>query len=341
MSKELPEISSQMKKIGTKRLLLGTLLIFIAGAGSYFIWANLNKEDQFFQATGTIEATMVDLHAKLAGTLEQFTIRAGDNIKKEQTIAAISRNDLLAQRERDELAVIKAKAVLSDLIMGAREQEIKEAESSVNIARANYLRSYDDFKKYEALIEAGAISRKEYDNAETALNICKNQLAAAEAKLSLVHAGNRPELINAAEIEVKRSAAILKASDALLDDLKIISPVNGLVLTKNYQEGEFVQMGAVIASIAQENDLWIRVYIPTDDLPFIQLGENVHFTVSGYNKDFEGKVEEIAAKGEYTPKTIQTKKERTNVVFGVKIRIMDQSGVLKPGMPADVVFERR
>ncbi|MGI6648660.1 MAG: hypothetical protein ACOX5W_06270 [Bacillota bacterium] len=83
----------------------------------------------------------------------------------------------------------------------------------------------------------------------------------------------------------------------------------------------------------------LRVYIPTDDLPVVKLGQPVTFTVSGESTTFEGIVCEIASWGEFTPKTIQTKEERTNIVFGVKIRINNGQGILKPGMPADVVFK--
>jgi HlyD family secretion protein len=85
-------------------------------------------------------------------------------------------------------------------------------------------------------------------------------------------------------------------------------------------------------------NLWIKVYIPTDDLPSVKLGQKVSFSVSGVSQSFEGTVREIATEGEFTPKTIQTKKERTNIVFGVKISISSVDGILKPGMPADVTF---
>jgi len=98
--------------------------------------------------------------------------------------------------------------------------------------------------------------------------------------------------------------------------------------------------GAAVLTVADLKNLWIKVYIPTDDLPAIKLNQRVRFTVSGESRTFKGTVIEIASKGEFTPKSIQTKKERTNVVFGVKIRVDDRSGVLKPGMPADAVFVR-
>jgi HlyD family secretion protein len=125
----------------------------------------------------------------------------------------------------------------------------------------------------------------------------------------------------------------------VLNDLNVVSPINGTVITKNYQQGEFVQMGAPIVTLVDLSDMWIRVYIPTDQLPGIKLGQQVRFTVSGTPKVFKGAVEEINAQGEFTLQTIQTEEERANVVFGVKIRIDNEGGILKPGMPADVTFD--
>lgn len=326
-----------------KRKKIAAILAVLLLAGSaYWLYREyFPAQKSVIEATGTIEATSVQLSAKVSGTVKTISIKAGDYVKKGQLVAEISRNDLIAQRERDELAVLKAEAALADLLSGAREQEIKEAEAAVNTARVNYNRSVDDFKRAEALFQAGAIPQVEYEKAEAAAEIAQNQLQAAEARLSMLRSGSRPDAVNVARAEVERSKAVLKATEAMLEDLMVISPLTGVVLTKNYQEGEFVQAGASLATVANMEDLWIKVYIPTDDLPHIYLGQKARFTVSGISQIFEGVVEEIAAKGEYTPKTIQTKKERTNVVFGVKIRIGSQGGILKPGMPADVTFDRR
>lgn len=324
-----------------KKILITLLLLGVLTTGGYLLFNFFfGPGEGVIQATGTIEATTVELNARVAGVLKTISVKTGDTVKKGQLVVEILRSDLLAQRERDELSVIKAEAAYYDLVSGARAQEKNEAAANVNIARANYSKLADDLKKAQALMEAGAVSQGEVDNLKTALEISKNQLEAAEARLSLVEAGSRPEQIKAAQVEVERSRAVLKATEAMLEDLKIYAPLDGLVLNKNYQEGEFVQMGASIATIADLDDLWIRVFIPTDDLPRIKLGQKVKFTVSGISRSYEGIVEEIAGKGEFTPKTIQTKRERANVVFGVKIRINSEGGVLKPGMPADVTFEQ-
>lgn len=314
--------------------------LLLVSAACWILWGYLSPGSEQIQATGTIEATTVELNAKQAGTIKTLFVKTGDSVKKGEPAAELTRNDLAAQRERDELTVLKAEAAFHDLISGARDQEIKEAQANLNIARINYERISDDLVKAQALFETGAIARIELDKAKTACEINKNLLQAAEARLSLAESGSRPEQIEAARTEVERSKAVLKATEAILEDLKIYSPLDGVVISRNYEEGEYVQIGASLATIADMDELWIKVYIPTDDLPGIRLGQVVSFSVSGTEQNFEGAVIEIASKGEFTPKTIQTKKERTNVVFAVKIGINSRDGILKPGMPADVVINR-
>lgn len=315
------------------------LVVLLLAAGGYWGYLNYFERDiSAIEATGTIEATTVNLSAKIQGNLASITVNTGDTVTRGQLVAELSRNDLVAQRERDALTVLKAEAALADLQSGAREQELKEAALTLDTAEVNHEQAATNYERLESLYQAQAIPLSEYENAATRLKLSKNQLEAARTRLSLLESGNRPQQIQAAVVEVERSKAVLKATEAVLEDLKIISPLDGVVLSRNYREGEYVTPGATIFTIADLSDMWVKVYIPTDDLPHIKLGQQVTFTVSGETKVFSGLVEEIASRGEFTPKTIQTKQERTNVVFGVTIRVEDTDGVLKPGMPADIVF---
>ncbi len=318
------------------------LIVSLLAAGSYWGYREYRpSRPDSLDASGTIEAEQVELSAKLAGTLRNISIDSGDLVKKNQLVAVLQRNDLIAQKERDALGVTKAEALLADLTSGAREQEIKDAEIGVNTARTNYEKAQKDFARISELYGQEAVSQAEYEKAELSFKQQKNLLDSAESKLRLIKSGNRPDQIRAAKAELGRSRAVLKASEALLEDTKIVSPIDGTVLSKNINAGEFVQAGASVATLADLNDMWIKVYIPTDDLPRIKLGQEVTFTVSGTTREFKGVIEEIANQGEFTPKTIQTKKERTNIVFAVKIKIDNEDGILKPGMPADVVLARR
>jgi HlyD family secretion protein len=325
--------------VKSRRPVIIIIVLLLVVGGAWWIWrAYYAGKTGVIQATGTIEGTDVDLGAKNSGTIETLTVDEGDTVKQGQVVAVLSRNDLVAQRDQDALAVTEAQAKLDDLVSGARTQEIAQAQASVNIAQTNYNKAADDLSERQKLYQSGAISKDVLDQYQVAADLAKNQLDSAQAALSLLQAGNRPNAIAAARDEVDRNQAVLQSAQAVLNDLNVVSPINGTVLTKNYEQGEFVQMGAPIVTVVNLDDLWIRVYIPTDQLPAIKLGQQVHFTVSGLPKAFTGTVEEINSQGEFTLKTIQTEEERANVVFGVKIRINNEGGVLKPGMPADVTF---
>lgn len=324
-----------------KKRIAGLLLVVVLCSLGYLGYDRYigDKQSDRLEATGTIEATQVELRAKMAGTLRGLTVSAGDAVTKDQLVAEIVRNDLAAQRERDALSVAKAQALLDDLTSGAREQEIREAQIAVDTARLNYDKAAKDYDRASLLYKENVIPDSEMERAETAFKQSQNALESAKIRLDLLLDGSRPEQVEAARVELERNIAVLKASEAFIEDTKINCPINGTVLTRNFEDGEVVQAGASVATVANLNDMWIKVYIPTDDLPKIKLGQQVKFTVSGSAEEHTGVIEEIASQGEYTPKTVQTKKERTNIVYAVKIRFNNDNNVLKPGMPADVVLD--
>lgn len=323
-----------------KKRAIAILLVGLVTVSAYWGYNRYQStENESLTASGTIEATRVELSAKIPGSVENLTLKSGDMVKSGQLIAQIVRNDLVAQKERDALGVLKAEAQLADLTSGARNQEINEAKANLNIAQANYEKAETDFQRGEQLFKEDVIPQDQYEKLETDFKIKQNQLDSSKARLSLLESGNRPDTIKAAEMELERTKAILKATEAMLEDTRVIAPINGTVLSKNREPGEFVQVGTSIATVANLNDMWIKVYVSTDDLPKVKLNQKVSFTVSGSETVYQGIIEEIASQGEFTPKTIQTKKERTNIVYGVKIRVNNQDGTLKPGMPADVTFE--
>ncbi|MGE5404623.1 MAG: HlyD family secretion protein [Candidatus Saccharibacteria bacterium] len=321
-----------------KRVVMMAVVLLLVTSGYWAYQKYFSDNGGQIKASGTIEATEADVSAKTPGALKGVYVSEGDTVKKGQQIAEITRNDLVAQREQAAMALLRAQAQLDDLISGARAQEVEQAAANVNIARASYDKSSEDLAREQGLYDQGAVSKNELERFQMAAELDKNKLQAAQAQLKLLQSGSRPQAIVAAKAEVDRSKAVLKAADAQLADLKMCSPIDGVVLTKNFETGEFVQMGSPVVTISDLNDMWIKVYIPTDDKPSIKLGQKVHFTVSGSDQKFVGRISWISSKGEFTPKMIQTEKERANVVFAVKIKIDDHDGILKPGMPADVVF---
>ncbi|NLV21069.1 MAG: HlyD family efflux transporter periplasmic adaptor subunit [Syntrophomonadaceae bacterium] len=318
------------------------LIVFIIILSGASIWAYHNysvRPLEPIQASGIIEATTVDISARAPGTVVRLALQEGQTVSRDQLVAELSRSDLSAQKERDAMGVAAAQAKLDDLQSGARTQELEEARSNTQIAVINLDKAKRDLARAESLFAAGAISQESLEQSRNNADQKSQLLEVAQARQNSLEAGSRPQQIKAAAAELERNKAILKASQNLLADLQLFAPLNGTVLSRNYEVGEFVQIGSSLGTIADLNHMWIKVYIPTDDLPRIKLGQKVYFTVSGDSHRYSGTVSNIASKGEFTPKMIQTPKERTNIVFAVKISFANKDGALKIGMPADVVFD--
>lgn len=328
-----------MKKVRPPIIAALILILSLSIYGIYHYYSKPNSDT--IEASGTIEATQVNVVAKLNGTLANINVNEGDEVEEGQILAELSRPDLQVQRERDLLNIEQAKAKLNELLSGARPEEIQAAEARFNIAKENLEKIKTDLNRYETLYESGAVSLQELENLRLKLELAQNEFSIAQANLNLLKAGPTSGTVEQAALEVERLESILKATDIMMEDLVVKSPLKGTILTCNFEPGEFVSMGSRLFTIANLNDLWITVYIPTDDLAQISLGQEVECYITGDSNVYKGKVVHVADKGEFTPKMIQTKKERTNIVFAVKISLENQNNRLKPGMPADVVFINR
>jgi HlyD family secretion protein len=165
-------------------------------------------------------------------------------------------------------------------------------------------------------------------------------MQALEQRLSLSDAGNRPKAIEAQRLEVERSKAVLAASKALVQDTVVASPVSGLVLTKNFENGEYINPGSALVTVGYMNDCWVKIYVPSTHLGLIKVGQPADVKVDSFpDKVFRGEIKEISQTAEFTPRQSITQRERANLVFAVKVKIENADGILKPGMPADVVIQ--
>lgn len=321
-----------------KKLAVGVIiLVIIASAAGYKLY--LTKETGI-TATGTIEVTRADIMPKVNGYMSDLTIQVGDTLSAGQLVAHISRPDLKAQLLRDEAALSKAKVQLTDLEKGARSQEIQGSNANSNAAQAVFDKAQSDLERYHKLFQDGAISSQQLETIQANYEVALNSLRAAQAQNSLVQEGNRPDTIEAQRTEIQHAQAIVDASRALLDDTSVITPLTGVVLTKNYQNGEYVNPGSAIATIGDMSDCWVKVYVSSAQLGLIQLDQEVAVKVDSFpGKTFSGTIKEISQTAEFTPRQSITQSERANLVFYVKVKLSNSDGIFKPGMPADVIIK--
>lgn len=325
---------------GKTKIKIAAIVVVVAlslGTAGYKLYGRTEKG---ITATGTIEVTKTDITSKVSGYLAELNIKEGDLVKSSQVVAKIDRPDLKAQLLRDEAALSKAKAELRDLEKGARSQELQEAAAKVAGAQSQAIKAKTDFDRYSRLFRDGAISTQQLDASRSTHEVAANSLVEQQSSYSLLQAGNRPEKIEAQRLEVERSEAVLAGSRTQIADMTVASPLSGRVLSKNYEAGEYIIAGVSIATIGDLQDCWVKVYVSTEQLGQIRLGQAVKVKIDAYpDKTFKGEIKEINQNAEYTPRQSITQRERANMVFAAKVKIENADEILKPGLPADVVFE--
>jgi len=177
------------------------------------------------------------------------------------------------------------------------------------------------------------VAKAQYERAEAAVQ-------AAQAQLEALKTGATQEQIAVAEAQVKQVQAAVDLLKVQLDKMTLTSPTSGLVMERTVHRGEMAVAGATLMTIANLDEVTLTIYIPEDEIGKVKVGQTVEVNVDSFpGKVFEGQVNYIASEAEFTPKNVQTKKERVNMVFAVKVKIPNPEHELKPGMPADALIK--
>lgn len=320
-----------------KWIVIVVIFLILAGGAGYKLFL---KKEKGITATGTIEVTLADVVPKMNGYMSKLTIQVGDTVQAGQIITHIQKPELEAQLLADQSALAKAKVQLSDLEKGPRKDEIEQANANLAAAQSLYGKAQGDLERYRALYQTGAIAAQQIDTIQSNYDVAYNSLRTAQAQQRLLMEGNRQDVIEAQRLETERYQAIIAVTKANLADRDVVSPLTGVVLSKNYQNGEYVNPGSAIATIGDLDDCWVKIYISSEQLGLIKLGQSVDVKIDAYpEKVFAGTIKEISQNAEFTPRQSITQQERANLVFYVKVKINNSEGILKPGMPADVVIQ--
>ncbi|HET8578853.1 MAG TPA: efflux RND transporter periplasmic adaptor subunit [Methylomirabilota bacterium] len=286
--------------------------------------------------TGTIEALQVDVSAKIASRIVARPVKEGDRVTAGQVLARLDDAELVADVRRQEAAVRTAQATLRDLRAGPRQEEIEDARAALQSAEATRWMTERDFRRAEELSRKALIATQEVDKARQAYDVAAAQERSARQRLNLLLAGSRPDQIEAARHQLAQAEQALAIARSRLKEMVILSPLDGLVLRKNLEVGEMANPGVSILTLMDPKQIWVRAYVPEEEIGRIKIGDAARVAVDAYpGRAFAGHIIEIAAEAEFTPKNVQTKKERVNLVFRIKIALDNPEGILKPGMPAD------
>lgn len=278
-----------------------------------------SKEAEF-DAQGTFEATEVVVSSEATGRILNFDIEEGMTIVANQAVGTIDSLQLHLQRKQllaQQSALLTSRPDVKKQVASLREQIVKQKS---------------ELRRVENMLSDGAATQKQKDDIEAQIKILEGQL---EATLSTLDKNTSTINDNSVALEAQ-----IAALDDRISKCRILSPVGGTVLVKYAEAGELASVGKPLMKIADLKNIYLRAYFTSDQLANIKLGDEVKVVADfgGEERyDYTGRVAWISSESEFTPKTIQTKDSRANLVYAVKIAV-ENDGRLKIGLAGEVIL---
>lgn len=313
-----------------------------------------------------VEAGRTVARLESSDLAQEVAIRRADLRAARASLAELESGFREEEIEQAGAAVERAQARLSELLAGSRPQEISAAAAAVENAGALADHARTEYERQKRLLDKNTISQREFDRAKAEFDRAQAGLRQAEEKLELVKVGPRKEqidqaraalreaeqrhqllrkgpreeVIEQARARVEQAAAALDMAQIRLDYAEISAPFSGIVLSENIEPGEFVAPGTPVVTLGDLENVWLRAYINETDLGRVKLGQAVRIYTDTYpDKTYQGHISFISPEAEFTPKNVQTEKERVKLVYRIKVEIPNPEMELKPGMPADAEID--
>jgi len=270
------------------------------------------KKQAGFAGSGTLEATEVTVSAQTAGQILRLAKDEGDAVAAGDTLARIDVEKLVLQRRQLLASVEEIRANRKPVA-----ETVKQAADNLE----NIEKSY---RRIAALFAQGTATQQQRDDASTKYRVAQSQLESAKAQGTT---------LDAREETVRASIALL---DRQIRDGAVIAPLSGVVTEKYVEAGEVVPAGGAVFKIADTRRFWIKVYVSEKDLGLFAVGGGAEVRVDAHAEPLAGKVTWVSPEAEFTPKNVETKDARAELVYAVKVAIENPPVVLKIGMPAEV-----
>jgi len=291
------------------------VLVLFAGLSLYFFKKQESAKGLLI-LHGRVEGKEMNIGSKVQGRIIRLYKRESDPVKKGELLAELRQDEYLA-------------------MLSSAQKEVQAAEETVLMAQSYLLKSQAkleqakrDLERYRALFQEGLVSKRDLEIAELNYTSALSELKVNEKYV--------------AQAKAKQSSALqrLKEVEVSYRETKIYTPADGVILSRVAEEGEVVNPGQVIYTMVDLNKLYIKVYIPEPELGKVKLGQQARVYVDAYlDRYFNGTLTRVYEQAEFTPKNVETKDERVKLVFGAEVSVENPEGLLKPGMPADVVLK--
>ncbi|MBN1347782.1 efflux RND transporter periplasmic adaptor subunit [candidate division KSB1 bacterium] len=282
------------------------LIIFL------LLFACENERHEIY-GTGTFEASEVLVSPQTAGLITEMPVSEGQAVRRGDLIAQIDIQKQTLTKEQLEAGIVEV-----NLNISLARQQIEAAEIQFQNIKKNY-------ERFRNLLEEKSTSQQSVDDLQTKYEMAEKNLQSARIQY-------QSGLAKKQQLEAQ-----LKLINQQIDDGSVRSPLDGIVLRKIRNQGEFAMIGAGLVEIADLSEMEIRIYISQHELGLVKTGDKLTISIDSHpGETFEGTITWISPKAEFTPKNVQTKEARANLVYAIKLSVQNPDGIFKIGMPADV-----
>ncbi len=305
------------------------LFVVLIGFATYVYFARIRPARQYdptVRGSGTIEATEVLVAPKVAARIATLTVDEGDKVEAGQVLATLSCDDLQVRKAQADAQVVQAEAARAQA--DAALAQATAQTSPLAVQRDLAAREY---RRNEQLAKDDALPERSMDQSKAALDAAERQLEAARLAVEVARRGIA---VATAQIELARRNVGL--ADSQLAECTLAAPMNGVVLSRVREPGELALPGSSILKLGRLDEVYTWIYVPNEEVGRVHLGDKVELVADTYpGRKFVGTVARVNEQAEFTPRSIQTKEDRTRLVYGVKVVVPNPDRALMPGMPVE------
>jgi HlyD family secretion protein len=296
-------------------------------------------DDGTVHLNGRIEAPTVDLGPKVPGRVVAVLVREGDRVKAGALLVRLDLGETSIAVEREQAGVRSAEARAQDLESGTRDSDIAAADAEIADRRAAVSLAEKETERQRFLLDRKVGTQRDFDRARTDLERTRAALKVSQERAKGLREGARVKQTQAAQADAERAQAVLKQSVVVARENEIRAPADGVIVHRLAEAGQLVGAGQPAVTMAFANRLYVRTFIPETKLGRVKMGMPASVTVDAFpGRQFPAHITEISPDAEFTPKAVETKSERVNLVYGAKADLdRGWKEPLVPGQPAEVV----
>jgi len=303
---------------------LAVVLVIAVAVVATLLYMRAKRVPKEMILSGTLEARPVNVGSLVGGRVTRVLVDEGWRVVPGQILVTLETETIDRQISEQRAAIEAARAQLAKAIAGPRPEEIAKAAAIA----AN---DEHDRQRMAVLYRDGIVAKQIVDDAAT-----KAKTSADD--LRILQQGTRKEDLEAARAAVEQQQRRLETVLKQRAETDVKSTVGGVIQSMGLRPGDLVAPNQTVAEILESSQLWVRVFVPETELGLVHVGQQVRVRIDTFpNQSFAGHVASVSSQGEYTPRNVQTRAQRAEQVFGVKV-LVDPDPKLKAGMAADVDF---